>query len=104
MAGFPKISGRSMLDSIDINASLFVPVGAFDVGLAIDAALVIIELNAVAIGSKENGLSVGNIVLVGANLFALVWKKGSGLTLQLAIDIGALFTFSIWSLFHSHAL
>ena len=54
VTGLPHVDGGSLLDSLAVGADLLVPVGPDDGGLAGDDAVVVAELDAVAVRGEED--------------------------------------------------
>lgn len=53
MAGFPEVRGGPMLDSLDVDAHLLIPVGSDDLGLSVDDAVFVVHLQAVAVSRED---------------------------------------------------
>ena len=65
MTGLPHVDGGSLLDSLAVGADLLVAVGTDDGGLAGDDAVVVAELDAVAVRGEEDRRAHELVVLSG---------------------------------------
>ena len=82
--GLPHVDGGPLLDTFPVGADLLVAVGARDRGLARDDAVVVAELDAVAVGREEDSGANELVVLKDgqmdvytrtAFIFAQKWMK-----------------------------
>ena len=63
MPSFPDVSGRTVFDSLDEDAGLFVAVVPLDGGLAVDHAIVVVHFHAIPVGGKNDCLPLQFVVL-----------------------------------------
>ncbi len=63
VSSLPDVSGRTVLDSLNEDASFLVAIVPLDGGLAVDHAVVVVHFHAIPVGGKNDGLALKFVVL-----------------------------------------
>ena len=77
MSCLPDVSGLPVLDPLHEVADLSVSVVALDAGLAVDDPVVVVHLDAVAVGREDGGLTLKLVVLQKAQPQSFIIKNYS---------------------------
>jgi hypothetical protein len=123
VAGLPRVCRRTVLDSLVVAALLFISVRSADLGRALDPALVVVELESVAVGSKDPR-GPGELVVLQASarelqyvqrvgpskshrvvsdFLGIVRIDDGGLAVEKASAVASVLALPIRRLFHRHA-